>query len=97
MKQHQVERKFSALRSAIAHLYFESIHPFEDGNGRIGRSIAEKALLQTVGHPLLLSLSVSIEKIKPNITNHLELEWAVRVMRLQNVYVFITVGQIAYA
>jgi len=58
------EIKFSALRSAIAHLYFESIHPFEDGNGRIGRSIAEKALLQTVGHPLLLSLSVAIEKDK---------------------------------
>jgi Fic family protein len=58
------EIKFAALRSAIAHLYFESIHPFEDGNGRVGRSIAEKALLQTVGHPLLLSLSVSIEKDK---------------------------------
>jgi Fic family protein len=58
------EIKFAALRSAIAHLYFESIHPFEDGNGRIGRSIAEKALLQTVGHPLLLSLSVAIEKDK---------------------------------
>jgi len=28
-------------------LYFESIHPFEDSNGRIGRAIAEKALLQT--------------------------------------------------
>jgi Fic family protein len=33
-------------RAAIAHLWFESIHPFEDGNGRLGRAIAEKALAQ---------------------------------------------------
>ena len=55
------EIKFAAVRSAIAHLYFESIHPFEDGNGRIGRAIAEKALLQSIGYPLLISLSSSIE------------------------------------
>ncbi len=48
------------LRSAIAHLYFESIHPFEDGNGRIGRAIAEKALSQDLGRPALLSLSETI-------------------------------------
>lgn len=38
------------VRAGIAHLYFESIHPFEDGNGRIGRAIAEKALAQCLGH-----------------------------------------------
>jgi Fic family protein len=50
------------LKSAIAHLHFESIHPFEDGNGRIGRALAEFALSQTLNAPVLLSLSKTIEK-----------------------------------
>lgn len=56
--------KFSTVRAAIAHLYFESIHPFEDGNGRIGRAIAEKALSQGIGYPVILSLSQAIEADK---------------------------------
>ncbi len=58
------EFKKAQLRSAIAHLYFESIHPFEDGNGRIGRAIAEKALSQGIGRPVMLSLSKTIEAEK---------------------------------
>ncbi len=51
----------SALtRAGIAHLYFESIHPFEDGNGRIGRAIAEKALAQGFGQPTLIALAATI-------------------------------------
>lgn len=53
--------RLAPIRSAIAHLYFESIHPFEDGNGRIGRAVAEKALSQGLGRPVLLSLSETIE------------------------------------
>lgn len=52
------------LKSAIVHLYFESIHPFEDGNGRIGRALAEKALSQGLGKPILLSISKTIESDK---------------------------------
>lgn len=53
-----------AVHSALSHLYFESIHPFEDGNGRIGRAISEKALLQGLDHPALFSLSQAIESDK---------------------------------
>jgi Fic family protein len=47
-------------RAGLAHLYFESIHPFEDGNGRIGRTIAGKALAQCLGRPTLPALAPAI-------------------------------------
>ena len=50
----------AVTRAGIAHLYFESIHPFEDGNGRIGRAIAEKAIAQSFGQPLLVALATTI-------------------------------------
>lgn len=55
------EIRKAAVRSALAHLYFESIHPFEDGNGRMGRALSEKVLSQGLGRPVLLSLSRAIE------------------------------------
>jgi Fic family protein len=55
------EKALPALtRAGIVHLYFESIHPFEDGNGRIGRAIAEKALAQSLGQPTLTALAATI-------------------------------------
>jgi Fic family protein len=51
----------SALtRTGAVHLYFESIHPFEDGNGRIGRALAEKSLAQSLGQPSLIALAATI-------------------------------------
>ena len=52
----------SIARAGMAHLYFESIHPFEDGNGRIGRAISEKALAQSLGQPSLIALAQTIER-----------------------------------
>lgn len=66
------EIKKAPVRAAIAHLYFETIHPFEDGNGRIGRAIAEKALSQTMGRPVILSLSRTIEAHKSDYYASLE-------------------------
>lgn len=62
----QDEIRMPPVRAAIAHLYFESIHPFEDGNGRIGRALSEKALSQGIGRPALLSLSQAIEADRAN-------------------------------
>ena len=47
-------------RAGLAHLYFVCIHPFEDGNGRIGRAVAEKALAQNLGYPALTALATTI-------------------------------------
>ena len=40
------QRMDGLARAAIAHLWFESIHPFEDGNGRLGRAVVDMALMQ---------------------------------------------------
>jgi Fic family protein len=57
----RAEKPLPAItRAGIAHLYFESLHPFEDGNGRIGRAIAEKSFSQSLGQPTLISLAATI-------------------------------------
>lgn len=39
------------VRAALAHLWFETVHPFEDGNGRLGRAIADMAIAQDLNAP----------------------------------------------
>lgn len=68
----QTKTVHAVLKSAIAHLYFETIHPFEDGNGRIGRAIAEKALSQSLGYPVMISLSKTIDDDKKAYYNALK-------------------------
>ena len=39
------------LKAAIAHLWFVTLHPFEDGNGRIGRALTDMLLARADGSP----------------------------------------------
>ena len=39
------------LKAALAHLWFVTIHPFDDGNGRIARAIADMALARSEASP----------------------------------------------
>ena len=42
------------LKAGIAHLWFVTIHPFDDGNGRIARAIADMALARSKKRAALL-------------------------------------------
>lgn len=51
------------FKAGMAHLYFVTIHPFEDGNGRIARAIADMALARADGlAERFYSMSSRIEK-----------------------------------
>lgn len=59
------------VKSAIAHLWFVCIHPFDDGNGRIGRAIADMALSQAEDSKMrFFSISHQINKDKNSITTY---------------------------
>ncbi len=44
--QVEIQRPPWLVRAALAHVWFETIHPFEDGNGRVGRAVADYVLAQ---------------------------------------------------
>ncbi len=59
-------------RAGVSHVYFESVHPFEDGNGRIGRAIAEKAFAQSLGRPSLTAIAATILRYRSEYYRSLE-------------------------
>lgn len=61
-------------RSGIAHLHFVSIHPFEDGNGRIGRALVTKILSQSLGAPVISTVSSTINADRDAYYKSLEVQ-----------------------
>ena len=62
------------VRAGIAHLWFEIIHPFEDGNGRIGRAIADLALAQDLKtHQRVYSLSAELAAARASYYEELQI------------------------
>ena len=61
------------VHAAIAHLRFVTIHPFEDGNGRIARALAELSLARSENSPQrFYSLSAQIGRERENYYDSLE-------------------------
>jgi len=61
------------LKAALAHLWFLTIHPFDDGNGRIARAIADLALARSENSPQrFYSLSAQIRQERGSYYDILE-------------------------
>ena len=61
------------IKAAIAHLWFLTLHPFEDGNGRIARAIADYLLTKADNHGFrFYSLSGQIQKVRADYYDILE-------------------------
>lgn len=61
------------VRAGLAHAWFELIHPFEDGNGRVGRALLDRALAQDENRPArLYSLSARFMRVRSEYYDALE-------------------------
>lgn len=70
----------ACTRAGLAHLWFESIHPFEDGIGRVGRAISEKILAQGLSTPAITGMATIL--LKHRKTYYAELERAHRELEI---------------
>jgi Fic family protein len=61
------------IKAGLAHLWFVTLHPFDDGNGRIGRAICDVALARADGSPQrFYSLSAQMQREREDYYNNLE-------------------------
>jgi Fic family protein len=67
------ESQDPVLKAGIAHLWFVTIHPFDDGNGRIGRAITDLLLARADGSPQrFYSMSAQIQRERNTYYDMLE-------------------------
>lgn len=64
-------------RAGLAHLWFVTLHPFEDGNGRLARAITDMALAQDDGQPMR-AFSLSSQLLRERDAYYAALEGAQR-------------------
>jgi Fic family protein len=61
------------IKAALSHLWFVTIHPFDDGNGRVARALADRALARSEGSPKrFYSMSAQIRKERADYYRILE-------------------------
>jgi len=61
------------IKAGLAHLWFVTLHPFDDGNGRIGRAVCDMALARTDGSAQrFYSLSSQMQRERNDYYNSLE-------------------------
>ncbi len=61
------------IKAGLAHLWFVTLHPFDDGNGRIGRAICDMSLARADGLPQrFYSLSAQMQREREDYYNGLE-------------------------
>jgi len=61
------------LREGIAHLWLVTLHPFDDGNGRVTRAVTDLALAQAERQSIrFYSLNAAIMARRPAYYEHLE-------------------------
>lgn len=64
----------AVIKAALAHLWYVTIHPFDDGNGRIARAIADMALARSEGSPQrFYSMSAEIRQRRKGYYDILEM------------------------
>jgi len=70
---HEDKQLNSVIKAGLAHLWFVTLHPFDDGNGRIGRAICDMALARADGSPQrFYSLSAQVLHEREGYYNNLE-------------------------
>lgn len=60
------------IKAGLAHLWFVTLHPFDDGNGRIARAVGDRVLSQAEQSPRFYSLSAQIQRERKDYYDQLE-------------------------